>query len=132
MSRRSILHIFRSIRSFNTNVPVMVESHSGARVLNLNRSSSGNILDKSVTSSLIEKLKSYEDNDVVGLVVFSSDSKDLFSHGGQKQTVDDLKSMNLFSKRLSEFNKGTAVVYEGQVFGSGLSTFMGSKVRPVI
>lgn len=124
-------------RRFGTSVnllttPLQVFTYPGGRVLTLNQTTESNPLSKDIVDSILSRLDSYQNNEVVEVVLINSESSKKFSKGVDPKTsknyVADLNAVNELNKRISTYVKPTVVVYEGGVEDSGYTAFASSKV----
>lgn len=124
-------------RRFGTSVnllttPLQVFTYPGGRVLTLNQTQESNPLGKDIVDSILSRLDSYQNNEVVEVVLINAESTKKFSKGVDPKTsnnyVADLTAINDLNKRIATYTKPTVVVYEGGVEDSGYTAFASSKV----
>jgi enoyl-CoA hydratase/carnithine racemase len=122
-----------SSRSFMTTpnlpaLPLQISKYPGTRILEMQNEDNGNSITLEASTRIQTHLESFSKNNIVNIVVFSSNCRTIFS-ATNSNDAEDIKSGHALSNSIKKFGKETITFYNGEVNGTSFGIFQPSKYR---
>lgn len=85
--------------------PLFIRIYPGIRAIELQRPDEGNYLSPEVLMMLQRYAESFESNEIVHTIIFTSSSPDLFSKGFNEMGKDTIESAHNLAKTIENYKK---------------------------
>jgi len=109
--------------------PLFLGIYPGIRAIELKRPDEGNHLSPEVLMMLQRYVESFESNEIVHTIIFTSSSPDLFSKGFNEMGKETIESAHNLVKTIKNYKKPLIASYGGHLSGSSYALFANSQYR---